>query len=84
MCLKMFWSKAFSPQWVGGGGRRGKVVRGIGGRGDNQWDRRPRYEEAPDSKVLIPPALTVLLTQSKGFNPVIRHQRHVSLKGRLQ
>lgn len=80
----MFWSKAFSPQWVGGGGRRGKAARGIGGRGNNQWDRRPREEEAPDSKVLFPPALTILLTQSKGFNPVIRHQRHVSLKGRLQ
>lgn len=47
------------------------------------WDVRGT-KEAPDPKMLFPPALTMPFAKSKDLYPVIRHQSHASLKGRPQ
>lgn len=37
-------------------------------------------KKARDSKMLLPSVLTIIFTPSKIIYPVIRHQRHVSVK----
>lgn len=70
------------------GGRGGIVARGIGGGGSSPGDRVFRYKKKkkntkhPDSKMLLPSVLTIIFTPSKIIYPVIRHQRHVSVKSK--
>ena len=72
--------RLFSPWRVKGQCGGGKAARSIGGGGDNHKDRCWRHQEAADPRMPFSPALTNLLTQSKNLNPVIKHQRHISLK----